>query len=368
VRARLAAWIEGVLSKDLASIAAVEKKAEDDNTLRGPAFMLRESLGIRPGNSRVQTGNEVQAKLKAIGARAGRFALYVPDALKPRAMAMRAQLWALSRNIPTPELPPPGLVALPVDGVTVLSWPPGFGEAIGWVPAGPLGLRLDVAERIAGDVSFATRRGPAVWQPEWLTRYGIKPENFAGVLAAMGFRLIEAEVLPEGMFGPTQPARVSWARPERAPRPERGPRPERAPRREGEGEARAPRGPRPDRGPRTDRGPRRDAPPAEAPAAGAPGADVPKREERQPRRPGAPGGAFGKTGPGDRGPRPDGPRKFDGPRGPRDDRPRGPRDDRPRGPRDDRGGNGETRVFHQDKTAVAAEDNPFAKLAALKLK
>ena len=344
VRLRLSNFIEGTLAKDLSSIAAVEAKAESDNTLRGPAFMLRESLGLRPGNSRAHFPQEVQAKLKIIGARAGRFALYVPEALKPRAMAMRSQLWALSRNIPTPELPAPGLVSLSSDGVMALSWPPGFAESIGWVGAGPLILRLDVAERIAGELSYLTRRAPSPLPPEILGRFAIKGDVVAPVLAGLGFRVIEGEILGEDVQGPTRPMMVAWLRPAAPERP-RNPRPERQ---EGEGR-RAPR--------RQQQNAVPSPPPAEAVAPAPEAAPTPAREPRreEARKARAPGGAFGKTGSpqGERG------------RGPRDRSDNGPRPPR----REDRGpGGAETRVYHQDRVSVPAEDNPFAKLAALKLK
>ena len=341
VRLRLSNFIDGTLAKDLSSIAAVEAKAESDNTLRGPAFMLRESLGLRPGNSKAHFPQDVQTKLKTIGARAGRFALYVPEALKPRAMAMRSQLWALSRNIPTPNLPAAGLVSLPNDGVMALSWLPGFAESIGWVLAGPLYLRLDVAERIAGELSYLTRRAPSPLPPEILGRFAIKGDLVAPVLAGLGFRVIEAEVLNEGELGPTRPMMVAWQRPaaperSRSPRPARRDGEHRRPSRQENARAEVP-----------------TPPPVETPVAEAPPARDPRRDEA--RKPRAPGGAFGKTG------------------GPSGERSRGPRDRSDQGPRpprrEDRGSGGpETRVYHQDRVVTPAEDNPFAKLAALKLK
>ena len=70
IRARLAGWIEGVVAKDLAAIAAIEAKASEDNTLRGPAFQLRETLGLKPGDTRNNIGQELRTKLKGIGIRA----------------------------------------------------------------------------------------------------------------------------------------------------------------------------------------------------------------------------------------------------------------------------------------------------------
>ncbi|WP_206930527.1 helicase-related protein [Roseococcus thiosulfatophilus] len=372
VRVKLAAFIEGVLAKDLAALTTVETKAAEDNTLRGPAFQLRETLGLKPGDTRNNIGQEVRTKLKAIGIRAGRFALYVPEALKPRPMGLRAQLWALSHDIPTPPLPAPGLVSIPADGVMALQWPPGFAEIMGWVPAGPVLVRLDVAERVAAELGYLTRRAPAPLPPETLGRFGIRGEMLGPVLAGLGFRLIESTPLEEGVEGPPAPTMVAWARPERPPRREgnrgrpdqrgRGPHREGAPAQEGapvaEGEA-----PRPARQrrefPKGPRGPR--------PESGA-AADSPRPEGQRPegQRP------EGQRQDGPRGDRrPDRPRQ-DGPRGegfrkdgPRPDRGRrdGPPRDRDRGP-----GGPETRTFFEDRPAAKAEDSPFAALLKLKLK
>ena len=389
VRVRLAGWIEGVLAKDLAAIGAIEAKASEDNTLRGPAFQLRETLGLKPGDTRHQIGQELRAKLKTIGIRAGRFALYVPEALKPRPMALRAQIWALSHELPTPSLPAPGLVSIPTDGVMALSWPPGFAPMMGWVPAGPVLLRLDVAERVAAELGYLTRRAAAPLPPEILGRFGVKGDALAPVLTDLGFRLIPSEPLPEDQQGPVLPAMVSWARPAQPPRQNRPPR------RDGAG---TPRGnnagaPRADnaRAPRADnaRAPRGDAPTVEgaAPAEGGnenrqPRHDGPRREHggrdranRAAAATGAPAGAPGQearpqeqrgNGPNRGGPNRSGANRNEpGRDGPRRDGPRreGPPRDRDRGP-----GGPETRTFHEDRPSSNAEDSPFAALMKLKLK
>jgi ATP-dependent RNA helicase SUPV3L1/SUV3 len=339
-------------------------------------------------------GNEVRVKLKAIGIRAGRFALYVPEVLKPKPMAMRAQLWALSHDVPTPPLPAPGLVSIPADGVTALSWPKGFAEIMGWVPAGPILVRLDVAERVAGELGYLTRRAAAPLPPEVLGRFGIKGEQLGEVLAGLGFRLIAPEPLGEGVEGPLPPVMVSWARPERAPRREGGRPPRRDDRRAAPAEGDARRGPARRRGrgaaprprPRVVRagpmrarlragareGSGRDGRGA-APAArgqGAPpacrrrspqGADGASRVEAE-----APAAARGTTGGGTTRPAPR--------------RPAALRRAAPRRPaarpgattgmagRGSQRGGPETRTFHEDRPTTSAEDSPFAALMKLKLK
>ena len=223
VRARLAKYVEGLVGKELAILSTIEAKAEAEGALRGPAFQLREHLGLVPGNTNAEISQDLRQKLKAIGVRAGRFALFVPEALKPRAMALRAQLWAMSRNIDTPALPAPGLVALQLRearrgrGRTPpppIGWPPGFAQTMGWLPAGPVLLRLDVAERIAAELGFLTRRAPAPPPPDLASRLGVKADTLGAALTALGFRLLEAPPLAENEYGPPTPLRVAQPRPQ----------------------------------------------------------------------------------------------------------------------------------------------------------
>ena len=336
IRARLATWIEALVKRDLGAIFTAEEKAAEDNTLRGPAFRLREELGLALGRTDSEIRPDLRQKLKGIGIRAGRYALYVPEALKPRAMALRAQLWSLLRGIETPKLPSGGLIAVapPAD------WPRGFAETMGWLPAGPVLLRLDVAERIAGELGHLTRKAPALLPGDLASRLGIKGENLGPVLDAMGFRLIPADTEDEKQFGPPAPARIGQ---QRAPRFEarQQPREEQGPRRDDRRPER--RGPRPDQRQRDDK-------PAEATAAeGTTPEHAPPEQQRPERRP---------DQRPDRRPKPEGgqqqqqQRQHYGNKG---------GNDRPRGPRPPR----EDRVV---LPAMPRPDSPFAVLAALKLK
>jgi len=379
IRAKLATWLEAMLAKEFAALATVEEKAAEDNTLRGPAFRLREYLGLVPGGTEADINPELRQKLKAIGIRAGRFALYLPEVLKPKPMALRAQLWALKAECIVPTLPGGGLVSIqPPEG-----WPRGFAETMGWVQAGPVLLRLDVAERVAGELGHLTRRTPAMLPPDVASRLGVKADALPAVLATLGFRLLPVDALAEDAFGPPSPTMVGARREDghrggrhgqpRHGRPQRDRRPQPA--------AAAPQD---------------GAVPAEGAAVPAEGTDA-ATQQRPPRRDGRPNrGPRDGNRDGNRAPRPqegqpaeardatprpprEGRPEFrqgDRPRGPRDgnrdDRNRGPRDDRPRGgnrDRDQRGGGNEGRTYSFDapKPAKADPDSPFAVLAKLKL-
>ncbi|EHM03339.1 helicase protein, partial [Acetobacteraceae bacterium AT-5844] len=239
IRARLATWLEALIAREFAPLTAVEEKAAEDNTLRGPAFRLREFLGLVPGGTEGEVNPELRQKLKAIGIRAGRFALYLPEVLKPKPMALRAQLWALKADCAVPTVPGGGLVSIqPPEG-----WPRGFAATMGWVQAGPVLLRLDVAERVAGELGHLTRRTPAMLPPDVASRLGVKADVLPAVLATLGFRLLPVEPLAEDAFGPPSPTMVSARREDRhrprhhgRPQRDRRPQPAAAPQ---EGEAAA---------------------------------------------------------------------------------------------------------------------------------
>ena len=241
--------------------------------------------------------------------------------------------WLAGETMGVQEWVGGGLIAVapPAD------WPRGFAETMGWLPAGPVLLRLDVAERIAGELGHLTRKAPALLPGDLASRLGIKGENLGPVLDAMGFRLIPAETLDEKNFGPPAPARIGQ---QRAPRFE--PRQHQGPRRDDRRPDR--RGPRPDQRQREDK-------PAEANAAeGATPEQARPEQQRPERRP---------DQRPDRRPKPEGggqqqqqQRQQYGHKG-GNDRPRGPRP-----PREDR----------VALPPMPRPDSPFAVLAALKLK
>jgi ATP-dependent RNA helicase SUPV3L1/SUV3 len=143
----------------------------------------------------------------------------MPSVLKPRIAARRAALWALARGVPVPSLPAAGLVSLaepPPD------WPAGFAAAMGWVQAGPVLLRLDIAERIAAELAWSGRFRPIPVASDLASRLAVRGEVLPAVLRGLGFRLLPAGTLAEGEYGPPCPALMA---PPRRRRPAPAPAP-----------------------------------------------------------------------------------------------------------------------------------------------
>jgi ATP-dependent RNA helicase SUPV3L1/SUV3 len=220
VRVRVQAYVTAAIEAELAPVLRLAAVA--DPALRGPLHQLSEAGGVAQA---VQVAPPERARLKLLGVRAGRFGLFSPAALKPRAMALRATLWSVAHRLPPPELPAPGLVSMPVPA----SWPPGVAAALGWFEAGPVLLRLDIAERIAAELAHATRRRATALPPNLASRLSIRGELLPPVLHALGARVVPGVTLEPGVFGPPAPPmlvahggrRPTRARPEPKPVPVR---------------------------------------------------------------------------------------------------------------------------------------------------
>jgi ATP-dependent RNA helicase SUPV3L1/SUV3 len=208
VRLRLAAYLDRVIARDLAPLQRAIAAARHEPALRGTLHLLLEAGGVVPGATDSSIVPALRGRLKAIGVRAGRFALYIPDMLKPRAAALRALLWAVHNRLPTPVLPAPGLVSLTTQGDA----PDNFLPAMGWVPAGPVQLRLDIAERVAAELAWLTRARPAALPAGLGPSLGLRAAALPPVLRALGLRLIPAPSLAAVQYGPPSPPLIGSPR------------------------------------------------------------------------------------------------------------------------------------------------------------
>ena len=201
LRVRLDRYVRGRIGSDLAPLFAAEAATARDPALRGPMHRISEAGGVVVGATEADVAAPLRGPLKAAGIRAGRFALYHPAVLKPRASAMRAALWALRQGVPTPVLPAAGLVSC----VPPVAWPAGFAAAMGWVSAGPVLIRLDIAERIMAELAYATRRERAAIPPELASRLAVSAALLPAVLHGLGARLAPPGVLATDQYGPPAP-------------------------------------------------------------------------------------------------------------------------------------------------------------------
>ncbi len=208
IRLRLQLWLDGTINRELAPLFKAVERARLDPELRGPVHRLLENGGVVPGATETDIPPALRGKLKSLGVRAGRFALFIPEMLKPKATLMRAQLTALREGVVCPTLPAASLV----------SYTPAFDQEaaflakLGWMPAGPALLRLDIAEAVAAELSFITRARPAALAAEIAGRLGTRAEMLPVVLRALGMRLVPSPALGADTYGPSPPPMVEAIR------------------------------------------------------------------------------------------------------------------------------------------------------------
>ncbi|HBK08363.1 MAG TPA: DNA helicase [Acetobacteraceae bacterium] len=220
VRVRLQSWLDGQVRTDLAPLFAAESLAQGNPALRGPLHRLTESLGLIPGVDEQTLSADLRPRLKALGVVSGRFALFMPSLMKPRPAAMRIRLWAVHTGVSMPVMPHAALVSVPAHQP---DWPPGFAEMAGWVDAGPIVLRLDIAEKIASELGYRVRRGAAALPSGLASRFAIKPDMLPAVLRPLGFRVMPAAALAADQQGAPAPAMLLPLRRRRPVLPEAPP-------------------------------------------------------------------------------------------------------------------------------------------------
>jgi ATP-dependent RNA helicase SUPV3L1/SUV3 len=204
MRLRLQRFVDDRIAAELAPLHKAVEQAAGQPGFRGMLHRLTEALGMIPGDEGDGLPPASRGALKAIGVKAGRFGLFLPALLKPRTAGMRALLWGLQHGVAVPELPSPDQVSLPARP----DWPVGFADAMGWLEAGPVLLRIDIAERVAAELAWSARRGATAMPAGLASRFSLKAELLPVVLRRLGFRIVPAAGLSANEFGPPGPAMI----------------------------------------------------------------------------------------------------------------------------------------------------------------
>jgi len=188
VRRRLARWLDAHLATITLPLRRLQAAAGLEGAGRGLCFLLVEGLGnvaTPEAKSLLKALSAAdRARLGRLGVRFGVRQVYLPAMLKPRAIALRARLWATHRRAASLAAPTPGVVTFTIES----GHPRGFAPAIGFEQLGECCVRIDIAERLAARLRALARQGPFALAPELMAMTGLGAEQLAGVVEALGFR------------------------------------------------------------------------------------------------------------------------------------------------------------------------------------
>lgn len=207
VRQRLAAWLERHLRKRLGPLFQAAE-AGVGAPARGVVFQLCEQLGSIPRRqvrSLVGTiSREDRSALTEIGMRFGAYGIFFPMLLRPAAANLRAVLWRAYSGEQAAILDRTGSASREKmapcyrsSGASEACW-----EALGYAVLGPVAMRYDRIEQLSARLFKAARRGPFGETESLAKLAGCSDEEFAAVLARLGFRMRRQDGDKPGLFVP----------------------------------------------------------------------------------------------------------------------------------------------------------------------
>ncbi len=187
VRRRLVQWLEDHLRRLLAPLHELAA-ADHRGTTRGLVFQLQESLGSLPRHAvKLQLRSldrGARAQLRRRGLRFGETSIFLPAMVKPERIEIRWLLWSVHAGADRHAAPPPaGLVSVEADPDVALA----HYEAAGYRVCGSHAVRVDMLERLAGELRRIERAGERADDRRLLSWLGCSREGFIDVLASLGY-------------------------------------------------------------------------------------------------------------------------------------------------------------------------------------
>ena len=194
VQRRLRHFIDRKIAAGFEPLLALKNDETLTGAAKGFAFQMAEGLGIVP---RGDVADEVKAldqdargALRKHGLRFGQFTVFMPLLLKPAPTRLRLVLWSLANGLAEfPESPPPGLVTVPASKDAV----PGYYAMAGYRAAGERAIRIDMLERLADMLRDQDSRSGFEANPDMLSITGMTLEQFADLMAGLGYKAEKGE-------------------------------------------------------------------------------------------------------------------------------------------------------------------------------
>ena len=194
-RMRTQNWLAAQITKLLpahAKLKSGEAQEGLEGHAKGIAFRIMETgaaIDLRADDPAARIEADQREILKTLGLRTGRLAAHAPDAQKPAAQRLIAQLRTVFEGKPC-RTAPAGAGSFALDG----NWPDADLLANGYLRFGPRAIRADLAERLAWEISKRRKEAEKnlfALAPELASIVSCPGDTFPTVLK--GFGLVPAE-------------------------------------------------------------------------------------------------------------------------------------------------------------------------------
>ena len=181
-------WLDSYISELLGDLIKLTKHKINNQYLRGLVFQLYENNGVVKRNSVDKIVKLIPAeerkKLWGMGIKIGRYHIYLPKMLKPKAVKFRINLWKLFNNFSNEnEIPKSGLNFL-----TSNKYDKNFLLLCGFEQFRNFFVRIDILEKLFLKILENTKDRKFIVNAEMMNLLGCSKENFYKLMDYMGYK------------------------------------------------------------------------------------------------------------------------------------------------------------------------------------
>ncbi|MDC1158938.1 helicase-related protein [Pelagibacteraceae bacterium] len=181
-------WLKNYVNEVLGDLIKLSKHKIENQYLRGLVFQLYESNGVIKRNEVDKIvksiPSEERKKLWGMGIKIGRYHIYLPKMLKPRAVEFRISLWKLFHNLSDKN-------KIPQSGLNFLinnSFEKNFLLLCGFEKFKEFFIRIDILEKLFVKIIDNTKERKFKINAEMMNLLGCSKENFHKLMIYMNYR------------------------------------------------------------------------------------------------------------------------------------------------------------------------------------
>jgi ATP-dependent RNA helicase SUPV3L1/SUV3 len=181
-------WLDNHINELLGDLIKLTKYKIENQYLRGLVFQLYENNGVIKRSEIDQIVKSIPAnerrKLWGMGIKIGRYHIYLPKMLKPKAVEFRIGLWKIFNNLSDKnKIPQSGL-----NFIINKKFEKNFLLLCGFEKFGEFFIRIDILEKLFIKIIDSTANRKFKINSEMMNLLGCSKENFYKLMAYMNYK------------------------------------------------------------------------------------------------------------------------------------------------------------------------------------
>ena len=189
----LTSWLTKYINEILGDLVLLTKHKITNQYLRGLVFQLYENNGVIKRNDVDKIVKSIPAeerkKLWSMGIKIGRYHIYLPKMLKPKAVEFRIKLWKIFHNLSDQNI-------IPKSGLNFLynvKYEKNFLLLCGFEKFREFYIRIDILEKLFLKILENTKDKKFKTNAEMMNLLGCSKENFYKLMSYMDYKKDKTE-------------------------------------------------------------------------------------------------------------------------------------------------------------------------------